>query len=115
MTKGPDMSRHALPDAVSDFLSGVTNGDTARLSRGLALSVVAVEADSRYRGAAGIGELLATSPVFQDAGGWDVIYTMDSEAVIESPRGDRVHVMLDCGRIAFLKVTRAEGAASLAA
>jgi hypothetical protein len=91
------------------------HGDSARLRRGLALSVVGVEADSRFRGADGIGELLATSAVFQDADGWDVTYAMDSEAVIESSRGDRVHLILDCGRVAFLRVTQAERAVSLAA
>ena len=91
------------------------NSDHASIDRALALSVVAVQDEERYRGAAGIDDLIATSPVFQDAGQWDVIYAMDSEAVIESPRGDRVQLILDCGRIAFLRVTQSESSVVLAA
>jgi hypothetical protein len=105
------MSRHDLPEAISDFLDGLGDGDTALATRGLALSVVGVDANARYRGVDGVRELLTASPSLS-GGGWGVDYAMDSEFVVSNPAGARLHLLLDCGRIAYLRVSQPETAAA---
>ena len=87
------------------------HGDLDEATRGLALSVVGIDEDSRYRGSAGIRELL-TSSVFRAEDAWTVDFAMDSEAVLSSPAGDRVQLLLDCGRISYLRVFQSETVAA---
>lgn len=109
------MSHASLPAAVSYFLNGITGNDPASLDRGLALSVVGLAAGERYPGAAGIRTLLDISPAFRDGSVWNVVYAMDSEFVLRSADGDEVQLVLDCGRIALVRLTESSLEAALAA
>ncbi|HEY4268341.1 MAG TPA: hypothetical protein VGM94_09140 [Galbitalea sp.] len=109
------MSHPSLPAAVSYFLDGVSGKDLASLDRGLALSVVGLTVGGRYPGADGIRSLLATSPAFTAGSEWRVVYAMDSEFVLRSDAGDEVQLVLDCGRIALVRVRETSHEAVLAA
>jgi hypothetical protein len=106
------MSHHDLPDAISDFLDGLGSGDADLATRGAALSVVGAVADARYRGVAGLRELLSDSGALSETGDWQIDYAMDSEFVLSNTAGTRLQLLLDCGRIAYLRVSASRVSAS---
>jgi hypothetical protein len=109
------MSHTSLPAAVSYFLDGVSGNSPAALERGLALSVVGLTTQGRYPGADGIRALIESSPAFHSGSRWTVSYAMDSEFVLRSDDGDEMQLVLDCGRIALVRVTESDREAVLAA
>lgn len=107
------MSRKVLPDAIEHFMSAIAGVDRAdadratrrALDRSLALSVVGLSEGERFAGAAGIRTLMESSPVFGAHTSWSIVYAMDSEFVLQSESGDEVQLLLDCGRIALIRIT----------
>jgi hypothetical protein len=109
------MSHKLLPAAVDHFLDAMGGLNSAALDRGLALSVVGLAGAARFPGSAGIRMLIDSNPVFRGGNHWHVAYAMDSEFVLRSDSGDEVQLVLDCGRIALVRVTESAPDAALAA
>jgi hypothetical protein len=97
-----------LPHAISGFLAGVTENNVDQALKGFALGAVVVDDDVHYRGLDGIRELLvdrASAPSAPSADiPWTIDYAMDSEVRLTTADDRTLQFLLDCGRIAYLRI-----------
>jgi hypothetical protein len=97
-----------LPEAITAFMNSLDsdNADnTDAALRGFALGAVVVNDDESYRGTAAIRGLLETNAANNSNGvSWKVDYAMDTEFVVTMADDRQLQFLLDCGRIAYLRI-----------
>ena len=98
------MARKPLPEAITDFLEGLTARDLDLATSGVAWSAVGVENVTPYRGSDGIRRLLDERPNLGLASTWRVDYAMDTEFIVTDEAGLQLQFLLDCGKISYLHV-----------
>jgi hypothetical protein len=96
---------HTLPEAITAFMNGLDSENTDAALRGFALGAVVVSEDESYRGTAAIRGLLETNAAKNSNGiSWKVDYAMDTEFVVTTEDDRQLQFLLDCGRIAYLRI-----------
>lgn len=100
----------SLPAAISSFLGSAGNPDAALHS--FALGAVVIDEGTAYRGPAAIRELLGSRDA---ADSWTVDYAIDTEVVLTTSDNRSLQFLLDCGRIAYLRIQQVEASMAVAA
>jgi hypothetical protein len=103
---------HALPEAITAFMNGLDDRNPDAALAGFALGAVVIKEDVSYRGTEAIRDLLASSSERRaDTLSWKVDYAMDSEFLVRTGDDRQLQFLLDCGRIAYLRIAPATVAA----